>query len=222
MNRNMPDYFTIVAISYSVGFAAIIGIVRYKRILKIYRPFVLITTVAFINEILSTIFTAIYKTNSVNANIYLLIESSLFVWQFKNWGAFPKRQWLFHASLCLLVIIWIYDNFFFSTITYTNSIFSICSSFILIFLSIDRINKLIVEERGNILRNASFLISIGIICYYSYNATIEVFYLMKLKMSQQFFLNIFWILVFVNLFVNLIYALASLWIPTKQKFTLPS
>jgi hypothetical protein len=61
-----------------------------------------------------------------------------------------------------------------------------------------------------------------VIIFFTYRAIIEVFYLMKLPFSNQFYLNVYVIMDFVNLFVNLIFALAVLWIQTKQKFILLS
>jgi hypothetical protein len=99
-------------------------------------------------------------------------------------------------------------------------LFRIVSSFILIFLSIGQLNKLIVTAKKNLFYNAIFLICCGLIIYFSYKATIEVFFFIRLEASNQFYINIFAILVFVNLFVNLIFAWAVLWIPKKQKSTL--
>jgi hypothetical protein len=42
-----------------------------------------------------------------------------------------------------------------------------------------------------------------------------------MKLSNEFNNSLFLIIICVNLFVNLGYALAALWIPTKNKFTLP-
>jgi hypothetical protein len=123
--------------------------------------------------------------------------------------------------LILISAIWIYDNLIWNRLTTFNSLFHISYSFCLIFLSIDQINRLIVSARGSLWRNSRFLICAGIIIFYSYQATIEVFYLLKLEFSDKFYDNIFFILTLVNLFVNLVYALAILWIPKKQKFILP-
>jgi hypothetical protein len=51
---------------------------------------------------------------------------------------------------------------------------------------------------------------------------VETFYLFQLDFSNQFYHNIYIIMDSVNLFVNLIFALAVLWIPTRQKYILPS
>jgi uncharacterized membrane protein (DUF373 family) len=91
-----------------------------------------------------------------------------------------------------------------------------------VFLAINQVNRLIVEEKKNLLSNSKFLICTGAMIFYTYKIMVESFYIFKLDQSNDFLSNIYYILVFVNLFVNLLFALAILWIPTRQRFTLPS
>jgi hypothetical protein len=219
--RKMHFFYLSLIASFSIALAVIIGLVRYSKINQAYRPFVIICIVALCNELLSLLMLKRYGTNSPNANIYVWVEFILFLWLFSRWGSFNKKSWHFPLVAGALTLIWIYDNLVWNSLGSFNSLFRICYSFCLIFLSIDQINKLIVKARGGLLRNSRFLICIGIIIFYSYKATIEVFYLLKLSFSNTFYDNIFLILSLVNLFVNLVYALAVIWIPKKQKFILP-
>ncbi len=214
----MIKYFISVVFSYSVGLAALTGLIRFKKILKSYRPFVYILCLAFISEILSTISTLLFRNNILITDMYILAEAFLFVWLFHGWGALQFRKWHYSAMLFFLGILWVCDIFFLHKLASIVSLFHVCYSFILIFLAIDQVNQLIVQEHGNILRSSKFLICAGIIIFYTYNATIEVFFLVHLEASNTFYRNVYLIMEFVNLFVNLIYALAALWIPTKQRF----
>jgi hypothetical protein len=49
----------------------------------------------------------------------------------------------------------------------------------------------------------------------------EVFYLYGVNESHTFALKVYLIFNYINLFCNLIYALAALWMPTKMRFSLP-
>ena len=60
------------------------------------------------------------------------------------------------------------------------------------------------------------------IIFFTYRAIVEVFYWIRVPFSNSFYVHVYIIMVYVNLFVNLIFALAALWIPTRQKFILPS
>jgi len=185
-----------------------------------YRPFIFILCLGFINHTLSVIFIETTRNNLINSNVYVLFESLLYLCLFKNWGAFNKKNIFFYSLFIFLFCLWIYDNLIWHSLATINSFFRIVYSFILIFLSIGQLNKLIVTVKKNLLYNATFLICCGIIIYFSYKATIEVFFFIRLKASDQFYTNILVILIFVNLFVNLIFAWAVLWIPKKQKSTL--
>ena len=120
-----------------------------------------------------------------------------------------------------MLVLWVADNLIIHSITNLNSFFRIGYSFVTVFLSVDQVNNMVVRERKSILRNARFIICLSFIVYYTYKATFEVFFVVKLPLSDYFYKNLFLIMVYVNLFANLLYAFASLWIPTRQKFTLP-
>jgi hypothetical protein len=123
--------------------------------------------------------------------------------------------------LFLLIAVWISESSI-NGINSFNSTFHVLYSFCLVFLGINQVNELIVKEKSLLLRNAKFLICCGVIIFYTYCVLVNSFYVFKLPQSDTFMANIYYILVFVNLFVNLLYALATLWIPTRQRFTLLS
>jgi hypothetical protein len=216
----MLPYYVAVGLGYSITIAVVIGLIRFNKVLPAYRPFIIILCLGFINHTLSVILSETIRNNSVNSNIYILFESLLYLLLFKNWGAFNKKIILFYSLFIFLSGLWIYDNLIWHSLLVTNSLFRIVYSFVLIFLSIGQLNKLIVTAKKNLFYNAIFLICCGIIIYFSYKAIIEVFFFARIKASDQFYINIITILVFVNLFVNLIFAWAVLWIPKKQKSTL--
>lgn len=213
-------YYFALAAGYAIVIAGVIGLIRFRKILPSYQPFIYFTWLSLLNDTISLVVNEVFRNNSINGNVYVLLEAFLFLWLFCNWNILDSKSWTFRLLAVTLVLIWIYDNFIWHNIRNVNSLFRICYAFVLIFLAINQLNKLIVGERSNLWRNSKFLICIGICIFYSYKASIEVFYLIKLKASDNFYNYIFLILVIVNLFVNLIYGLAALWIPTKQKFTL--
>jgi hypothetical protein len=207
--------------SYSIAIAAIIGLVRFGKVSRSYQPFIILCWVALLGEIISTVAAYRVGTNAANANIYVLVESLLFMWLFRNWGAFAARKDIFIAMIALLVSVWLYDNLIWHNLGQFNSFFRIFYSFCLIFLAIEQLNKDIVRQTGSMLKEPSFLICIGILIFYSYKATIEVFYLLQLDVSYEFYNRVHFILEIINLFVNLVYAVAIIWMRKKQRFMLP-
>ncbi len=211
--------FSLIS-GYSIIIAGIIGLIRFREIPAAYQPFIYVTWLALVNEALSSVLIGFNYYNNVNGNIYVLAEALLFTWLFYRWGSLREKAWHLPALCGVLLLVWVYDNFIWHTINNPNSLFRICYSFVLVFLAINYLNKMIVSERGNMLLNARFLICVGTCIFYSYNAFLEVFYLLiPPKRNDPFQNKVFLILDFVNLFVTLIYALAALCIPPKQKFT---
>jgi hypothetical protein len=213
--------YQVAAITgFSIVFAAVIGLVSIKNSLTAYRPFIYLVWLACINHPLSLILVYYLRSNTANANIYVLFESLLFIWLFRNWGLFKKNQKIAPILFILILSIWLVDNIVLHELKTTNVSFRIASSFILIFLAIEQLIVLITTSKKNLLYNSSFIICCGILIYFSYKAFIEVFFLMEINSSIKFISNIYTIFVFINLFVNLIFAWAVLWIPKKQKSTL--
>jgi hypothetical protein len=206
---------------FSVGIVAIIAVVRYKKVLKAYRPFLYFAMFAFLNEIISETSIKFFGTNTVNYNIYTLVESVLVLWQFRNWGLQQAKKKLYVIIGVLLVGLWIVEYLVIHSLHEVSSIYLICYYFILIFLSIDQLNYVLITERKDVLKNSRFLISAIFLISYTYQAILEVFFYIDLKASQAFYHYVVFIFIIVNLFMNLLLALAALWIPTKQRFTLP-
>lgn len=213
------NFYVQLFLSLTVAIAALIGVVRIKRIHRSYYPFIWFLWLAVVNEIASLVMIRIFKTNAPNSNIYILLEFILLIWLFSNWS-FRK-----HSRLILILttfsFLWIIDNLIIHSLFEFNSIFTVAASFVILYLSINEINHLLFSEAKHLTRNSRFIISLTFLIYFSYNATVEVFYIFKINFSDSFYHNLFLLLVFLNLFSNLMYAIATLWIPTKQKFSLP-
>ena len=219
---DMTSYKLFVVFSYSIVLAAVVGLWRYRKVTPEDRPFFYIVWTALLGEILNEVFSAKLHSSAISSNIYVLAEALLYTWQFYNWGSMLRRKRRFRLLVIFICMVWVLDNLILNRLDHTNSLFRIISSFILVFLAIDEINKLITTERSSLLTNARFLISAGMVIFFSYKAIIEVFYWINLPFSDSFYINVYIIMDYVNLFVNLIFALAALWIPTRQKFMLPS
>ncbi len=199
--------------------AFIIAWIRYPVVLKSFRPFIYFLSFAFLNDLLSIYFIYRAHNNGVNSNIYVLVEFILIMWLFKNWKV-QKRKFLIYIAI-ITVIVWMLDTLILNSITHFSSLYRIFYSFVIIFLSINQVNELIVNEPMNITRDSRFIICMAFIIFFAYKALLETFYLMEFKQSKSFYSVLFVILILLNLFINLVYALAALWMPTKQRFTLP-
>ena len=215
------NYSLTVIFKFSIIIALVIGLIRYGKISRTYHPFIFIIIAAFLGEIIGTATTWLFKSNALSSNIYTLAECFLWLWQFKRWNGGFKKQWMESTMIAGLICFWIVESFL-NHMEDFNSSFVVLYSFILVFLAINQVNQLIVQEKTNLLKNAKFLICAGVIIFYTYSVLVNSFYVLQIKKSDSFLSNIYYILIYVNLFVNLLYAYATLWIPSRERFTLPS
>lgn len=215
------SYTWFLVFSCSIFIAAIIAWVRFRRIAPSFRPFLYCIWIGSVNEILSIMLPLGGYRIDVNNNIYVLLEACLLCWQLKLWDGFGHWQKLFPITLLLVGLTWVIENFIFSSITRTESYFRLCYAIIIVLLAIQVNNRLIISERGRLLYNASFLVCTGLIVYFTYKVLIEIFWLYGLNVSSGFLVNIYSILIWINLFANLVYAIAILCMPAKQRFMLP-
>jgi hypothetical protein len=148
-------------------------------------------------------------------NLFNLFECLILLLQFYNWQLFPRLRKRFTGLTLLLITIWLADNFLQSTIYSFNYVFLIAYSFVLSLLSIYTINTIVVKLNRVLFNNAMFIICVGLIIYFVY--TIIVFTFLLVGTDKDLNRGVFSIKVYVNAFVNLLYAVAVYFIPGKTK-----
>ena len=213
------SYKLVEWLAYLVGIPAIIGLIRIKRISQVYFPFILLLWVGLASEIVTTVLINHGLSNALSSNIYVLLESVLILFFFERMDLFKSRQ-IFYLLLFLFAGGWIIENFVLLNINRFNSYFRIGYSFIVVLLSINMINRLMLQERTRMLRNPVFLIMIGFIVFFTYKALIEIFWVYGLNASDSFKFLVYRIMTYINLSANIVFTIAVLWIPRKQEFTL--
>lgn len=217
----MNGYFFNLVCSYSILFTAIICVIRVKRILPSFYPFVLIILLTLVNEIISTWAISNVYSNNVNANIFVLTDFLVLLWLFRNWSIHRYPVKFFMLAGITILLIWTADNFILHRIYHFNSLSRICTSAGLVLLSLDQVSDVLISERKKISRNSRFLICIAFILFNTYKVFIEVFFLMELPGSNKFSESLLITLIVLNLIANILFLLAALWMPTKRSFLLP-
>ena len=212
-------------LSLSIIFAVIIGIVRFRKMDPSYYPFIYNICLALLIEVTHQILMSNGYSHPLVAvlNVYGYLDFFLFTWLFHNWGLFNRKRSVFITVVSIFFVIWLFTNVFYSQFSRgLNIYFAIIYSFALIFFSVNTFNKVIVHERSSMSRNAQFWICLGVIIFYSFftvlNAT-RFIILFKHNMSMDFWHKLHEITLFSNILVNLLYAVAVLWIPRKKKYT---
>ena len=212
------SFLHVQILSFSIAIGAIIGLVRLKNTDQAFLPFILFLCSGFLNETISVIRIAYKYGSTINNNIYVLVSALLVLWLFKNWKVLGRwAQKGFYALALLFIVVWVWEVFIYSSIKYVASYFRIVYSFVIVLLSIQMINRLLLEDKTRLLRNPVFLICLSFVVFFTYKVLIEIFWLYGLNSSTNFGIQVFRIMIYVNLAVNLVYALAALWMPRKRE-----
>jgi hypothetical protein len=213
--------FLIYLISQTILLPIIIGLIRWRRLGKSYQPFYSLLWIGLLTEEISYfIITSYHRSNDIPLNIYTLIEWTLIAWQFHVWGFLKQKPRVFYALLAAAALFWAMENLVFGRITGFSPYFCSSYAFGIVLLSIRTINFMITHDR-NLFRNAQFVICIGFIIYFLYMilyywASAVSLYGKSVASSTV----IFYLMAYINALTNIIYAIAFLLIPARQKFTL--
>lgn len=219
MNQPFFYYFS----NYSIVIAAVIALFKFKKAAPAYLPFFIFIWLGLGNEILSQFTGRYFRNTNVNNNVYVLLESLLLLWLFSRWKLFDRHPNLPKILAASFILVWLAEVLLISNIKIVAGYFRVYYSFAIVLISVSMINKLITEERGNLLKNACFIICIGFIVYFTNKILVEIFYLYGLMSnSKEFRFHVYDVMRAVNLFSNLIYAVALLWIPRKNSSLMPS
>ncbi len=194
---------------------AIAASVRFKKVISLYTPFLIVCILGFVSDAVSVALAYTRRHNLECGNIYVLLEYCFFLWQFYLWKNCSKPFII--ALLCVGISVWLGEVLWVNkSLSLIAGIYRTVYSFIIVFLAIRQINKVLINERGMLTRNSVFLICIGFVFYYAIKCVVELMYLVNISFS----IHIWYLLVISNLLAVILYTIAVLWIPTRKKFTL--
>jgi hypothetical protein len=205
-------------ISQTVLIPLTIGLIRFNRTVASFQPFLLLLALAFISETISYICIEVLHTgNAVPINLYGLAESMVIVYQFYVWGFLKRKRSLFFTLSGGLMALWITENLILNKIEAFSPVFRVAYAFIVVLLSINEINFMIVRDNKNLLKNARFLVCLGFITFFVYQIIYEASFFVG-KDTSALSRKIIIMFNYINGFVNLIYAIAVLYIPVKEEY----
>ncbi len=221
--HQMSDQVLFI-LSLSIAFAAIIGVVRFRTMDPAYHPFVYFAVVSLLVEII--VFVLLLKdlkgATSVVYNVFSIFELYSFIWLFHNWGLFKFSRRIVYMLMSLAIIIYIATMPIRGWLK-INYLARIIDSLLLIVLSITAFNKIVINERKMIFKNAKFWICVGVIIYYTYFILVNTQYLsfLNIGLNPDFVTKVFGINAYANALVNLLYAVALVWVPRKKNILTP-
>jgi hypothetical protein len=208
-------------ISLSILLPLIAGFLRLDRIKSGYQPFFLVILFGSVTELFNFLLIRHFQiSNAVPSNINTLVEWSLIAWQFHQWGLMRKSKKRFRWLLAGMALFWMTENLVFGQLGVFSPYFRFCYSFLIVLFSVNEINFMITHKNRNLFRNPRFLICIGFIIYYMYKIIYEWAYQISLIGKSEFTAFIEFFFAYINAVVNIIFAIALLLIPGREKFRL--
>jgi hypothetical protein len=195
---------------------------RWKKILPEYYPFAMCILLALMNELVGSPLIDL-RGAALNfiGNLYVLGEGTLLLWQFQRWQLFKNIPWLFPGLVGIIVLAWVIDTLVVGPPGKVSSYYRISSYFILAMCSISYINRLLLSPHDDLYRHAPFVLSFSFVLYFLYKILVEAFWVYGGISSESFQVNVYVIADVINIFTNLIFAYAFLWMNKKQPFTMP-
>eukprot|EP01133_Synstelium_polycarpum_P011129 gene11129-12965_t len=168
----------------------------------IYIPFLTLIGIAFLSEICSLLMIQVFhKSNAISINIYSLLECWLVLLQFYLWGFIKNRKMVFLFLTVLCTGVWAAENLIAGQLFLFRPYFRIFYAFIIVLLSINQINALLVHYQGSLFKNSKFLLSLAFMIFFIYQIIYEAsFYIGYNKFSLANMIILFF--GYLNFFVN--------------------
>ncbi|MGY4536167.1 hypothetical protein ACVW0P_000574 [Mucilaginibacter sp. UYNi724] len=203
--------------SQSILIPIFIGIIRYKGLYKTYNPFFILLILGLIAEIISFIFINIYRHgNAPIIKIYSLVECCIILHQLYLWKSTVKYKYLFYFLTATCAAFWVIEVLVFGNLNTFSPYFRVFYAFIIVLLSINQINAMMFYHNDILLKNPKFVISLGFIIFFLYQIIYEAsFYIgyNKSIVANKIIIGFG----YINLFTNLIYAIAIFLITQNNK-----
>ncbi|HKO82715.1 MAG TPA: hypothetical protein VJU78_20050 [Chitinophagaceae bacterium] len=206
---------TIFLLSLSVLFPFLIGLLRWRVISQRYYPLFIVFCFALLVEILYA-FTSKNMAWVPGNNLYILVESILIPLQFIVWGYMDKKRRAFYIIAGILILGWIAEHLVIGHITGLYPYFRMFYSLLIVLLSINMLNYLVIHEEKNLVRHPVFIICTGFIIFFTYQLVYEGIYhiVSNLESIDTSKLNAAFSI--INAVCNILYGIAFLLVPTRN------
>ena len=205
-------------LSLSILFPLLTGIIRWPAIRFKYYPLMMLFCLGLGSEIVTRY--AIVN-DSMNwtpwNNLYILFESILIPVQFIVWGYMRKRRIFFFLLLCASLGGWILEYLVLGNIDRLQPFFRMSYSLVIVLLSINMLNYLVINEDKDLLKHPAFIICTAFIIFFTYQLVYEGIYhiVSDLQRSDAKVLNGAFSI--INACCNILYGVALLLVPAASR-----
>ena len=214
----MP-YWLSSSLQFSILIAVIIAYTKRKHIHKQYFPFIISIWFNLIGCVASQVANFYFGGNAVTSNIYFIIFCLLILWQFQRWGLFSNVSKRFYLALAAFIVIWFVDTFIVGSLSAFNPYSRIINSMIIVLFSIQLLSSELVTSETSFWKNSRQLILVAYVLLFTVKIITEIFWQFGMQLGFTFSNSIYLSYQLINFIVNLLYAIAILWIPTNTRYS---
>ena len=210
---NIGNFF----LSLSIVIPLIVGVIRIKRLGKMYFPIFLVMIIGFLTEIASFVFIDTFRTsNAMVIKIYSLAECCLVLYQLQLWRNSTKDKRLFIFLYVICVLVWIVENIVFLNINAYTPYFRVFYAFVIVLLSINQINSMIFDHEGPLFKNPMFIFCLCFTVLFLYQIVYEASFFIgsdKSVVANKIIIGFG----YINFVINLVFAYAIYFIGGKTE-----
>ncbi|GAO44881.1 hypothetical protein [Flavihumibacter petaseus] len=214
-------YSLIASISgLSVLIPATIAFFFRKKILPEYRPFFWCILVSCIVKLtVSACCVCLPADLTVICNLLLLPEALLYTWQFRRWKLFHRQPRLFTGVVCLLLAGWMLEPLISGHLGGNLTWFNLLYALVVVLMSVRYLNQIFLSAHDDLLQHSGFIIAAGFIIYFTCQLLVQAFWISGLNNSPDFRSQVYVILNFITISINLLFGYALIWTDRKQPYT---
>ncbi len=185
-----------------------LAITYWKRHM-IWRKFSLLVIILILggfNDVVSFISIKLRHTNTLNSNIYQLVEFVMIVWLFRRWPS-VRRNYFHQIVMTLGIVIWTLDFFVFHSLVENSALFRVLGPILLIYVIVDQINYTLLN-RDNSIIVSRMLIKGGFVLYFLYSTFVETIELFPSQIQYPYFPQLWYIQGCVSILLNVLISIA--------------
>lgn len=214
----MHTFHLFILSAFSIALPAIASLFRRKPWYDRYLAFSVLLWIGLLNEILSYVFIRYQRNNHVNANLYSVMECLYVIYFFYKIN--PVKTRVFWILGLLSLIIWMTDNIILHSLNSDNALFRLMAAFCIIYLAMDRLNQLFLNEEATVYKRTEIGICFTLLIHFMYKSFLTIFNLFPMGISPEFYAGLWLIFSLVNLATNFVYFIIIVWISKPKAFIL--
>lgn len=155
-------------LSQAIIIPIIVALIRFKKIDKVYYPFLALLLIGLLTELASFLCINAFKTNAPVIKVYSLIECCIILYQLYLWKNSVKFNRTFISLLVICIVFWIVETIVFKNINTFSPYFRVFYAFVIVLLCINQINSMMFYQNITLLRNPVFIICLAFIIFFLY------------------------------------------------------